>query len=223
MREFDSRAITTLRSTPLFTGTSDDEIRAMLKCLDARAVSYEKGACIYRRGDAITALGVVLQGTALVDTEDYWGNRNILNSVGPGQLFGEAFACMPGVACTVNVITAQPCTVAFLDVQKIVTTCSSACDFHVKLVRNLLTVLARKNLALTQKTEHITKRTTRDKLLSYLSEQSLEEGSSTFDIPFNRQQLADYLSVERSALSSCMGKLQDEGVLVFHKNHFQLK
>lgn len=223
MKPTDEQVIATLRKTPLFNGTAEDEVRAMMKCLDGRVATYAKGEYISRSGDVISSLGVVLDGSVIVATEDYWGNRNILSDASAGQLFGEAFACMPGVPTTVSVMAAQNCTVIFLDVQKIVTTCSSACDFHVKLVRNLLTVLARKNLALTRKTEHITKRTTRDKLLSYLSAQSQDRGSSEFDIPFNRQQLADYLSVERSALSSCLGKLQQEGVIAFHKSHFELK
>jgi CRP-like cAMP-binding protein len=107
-------------------------------------------------------------------------------------------------------------------VSRIVGTCTSACAFHQRIIRNLLTVLARKNLAITQKNEHLTKRSTREKVLSYLSSQSRQVGSSSFDIPFNRQQLADYLSVERSALSSCLGKMQKDGVIRFRKSHFEL-
>jgi CRP-like cAMP-binding protein len=220
--ELDARTVAILRKNPLFLGISGGEIETMLACLKVRIELFGKGDCIFRQGDPVPALGVVLDGSVFVEAGDYWGNVNILDRVGAGGMFGEAFACMPGVASPVNAVAAQKSKVLLLDAARVIATCPSACDFHLRLVRNLLTAMARKNLVLTQKVGHVTKRTTREKVLSYLSTQSLVQGSSSFDIPFNRQQLADYLSVERSALSSCLGKMQEEGVISFRKNHFRL-
>jgi len=222
MLELDAQTVAVVRKSPLFLGVSEDETKTMLTCLKVQIESFDKGAYIFRQGDPVPALGVVLDGSVFVEAGDYWGNVNILDSVGVGGMFGEAFACMPGVASPVNAVAAQKCRILLLDAARVIGTCPSACDFHIRLIRNLLTVMARKNLALTQKVGHMTKRTTREKVLSYLSTQSLAQGSSNFDIPFNRQQLADYLSVERSALSSCLGKMQEEGIISFRKNRFKL-
>ena len=222
MTNFSEETLSMLQRSVLFQGINAAEVRPMLGCLKARERTYKKGEYIYRIGDETTALGVVISGKALVETEDYWGNVNILVAAVPGDMFAEAFACMPDEASRVNVVADTDCTVVLMDVSRIVGTCTSACSFHQRVVRNLLTVLARKNLALTQKKEHLTKRSTREKVLSYLSIQSRKTGSSSFDIPFNRQQLADYLSVERSALSSCLSKMQKDGVIRFHKSHFEL-
>lgn len=222
MADFSEETLSILQRSVLFKGINANEVRPMLGCLKARERSFEKGEYIYRIGDETTALGVVISGKALVENEDYWGNVNILVAAVPGDMFAEAFACMPDEASRVNVVADTDCRVVLMDVSRIVGTCTSACAFHQRIIRNLLTVLARKNLALTQKNEHLTKRSTREKVLSYLSTQSRQVGSSSFDIPFNRQQLADYLSVERSALSSCLSKMQKDGVIRFRKSHFEL-
>ena len=222
MSNFSEETLSVRQRCVLFQGINANEVEPMLGCLKARERTYEKGEYIYRIGDETTALGVVISGKALVENEDYWGNVNILVAAVPGDMFAEAFACMPDEASRVNVVADTDCTVVLMDVSRIVGTCTSACAFHQRIIRNLLTVLARKNLAITQKNEHLTKRSTREKVLSYLSSQSRQVGSSSFDIPFNRQQLADYLSVERSALSSCLGKMQKDGVIRFRKSHFEL-
>lgn len=223
MTKLDDRSVAVLKKSRLFVGMEADEIKAMMDCLSARLARFEKGEYLIREGDDVDSLGVVLRGSVIAFTEDYWGNRNILSSMGASDMFAEAFACTTGVPARVNVMANEDCEVMYLNAQRIITTCSSACAFHTRLVRNLLTVLASKNVELTQKTDFITKRTIRDKVLAYLSAQSQVHGSPSFDIPYNRQQLADYLSIERSALSSVLGKLQDEGVIAFRKNHFELR
>ena len=175
-----------------------------------------------RRGDVVTDVGVVLSGCVHMVMEDYWGNRNILSMADPGQMFGESFACVMDAKSQVGVLSVEASRVVFLDFRRMATTCTSACVFHERILRNLLSILARKNIAMTDKIDHVTKRTIREKILSYLSSVSLASGSSGFDIPFDRQQLADYLSVERTALSSGLSKLRDEGVITFRKNHFEL-
>lgn len=195
----------------------------MLACLDAKSANYQTGSCILRVGDAAEALGLMLLGNAFIVQEDFWGNRNIIISIGPGQSFAEAFACAPDAALNISVVAESPCTVLFLNVKRILTVCPTACAHHSRIIRNLLSDLACKNLRLNEKLTHLGQRTTRAKLLSYLSAEAQRHGSFEFDIPFSRQQLADYLFVERSGLSLELCKLRDDGFLEFHKNHFILK
>ncbi|WP_040195657.1 Crp/Fnr family transcriptional regulator [Candidatus Soleaferrea massiliensis] len=211
-----------ISSSRLFSGITETEALSMLECLSARTAYYEKNEQILRFGDAVDTVGMVLSGSIHVSKEDFWGNRNILTVAGPGELFAETYACVPDALLSVSVTAAVPAEVLFLDVRRVLTTCSSSCVFHARLIRNLLSVMAAKNLAMNEKMTHMSRRTTREKLLSYLSAQSLRQGSPVFDIPYNRQQLADYLSVDRSAMSNELCKLRDEGVLRFERNHFTL-
>lgn len=211
-----------LRTSPLFAGVSDEELRAMLQCLGARQAAYPKGSYILRTGDRAESVGLLLRGSVLIVQEDFWGNRNLVSQLEPGQLFAESFACTPGAVLNVSVVAEDPCILLWLDVRRILATCPSACAYHTKLIRNLLSELAAKNLRFNEKLTHMGKRTTRDKLLSYLSAQAQRQGRAAFDIPFSRQQLADYLSVERSAMSAELGRLHRDGLLDFEKNHFVL-
>jgi CRP/FNR family transcriptional regulator, dissimilatory nitrate respiration regulator len=218
----DAQAAFTLGKSPLFFGLTQEEIQTMASCLDFHFATYDKDTFIQRRGDLINTVGVVLRGSVHIIAEDYWGNRNILGIAGVGQTFSESLACTNSAASPVDVIAETSTEIIFLDVRRVLTVCSSTCTFHARLIRNLLNVIAYKNLALTEKIMHVTKRTVREKILSYLSTESQIRGNTSFDIPFDRQQLADYLSAERSALSKNLCKLRDEGVITFKKNHFEL-
>jgi len=212
-----------LKKTSLFRGTSEEELPTLLDCLAPTTREYAKNELILRQGEDVSAVGLVLSGRAQVIEEDFWGNRSILADAWPGDLFAEAYAFLPGERLRVSVVAAEPTSVMLLDAKRMLEVCSSACRFHTRLVQNILAESARKNLALTRKVSHMSKRSTREKLLSYLSGQALGAGSDAFEIPFNRQQLADYLCVDRSAMSSELCKMRDEGLLVFDKNRFQLK
>ena len=212
-----------LRSSSLFSGVSEEELAAMLSCLDTRIEAFPKEAFVLRTGDTVESIGIVLSGSVLVIQEDIWGNRNILSKAGPAQTFAAAFACAPGSILNVSVIADTPTTVLFLNVKRILHVCPSACSHHSRIIRNLLTDLAEKNLRFSEKLTHMGQRTTRAKLMSYFSAEAQRLGTYEFDIPFSRQQLADYLAVERSGLSLELGKMRDEGLLDFYKNHFVLK
>ena len=212
----------TIKNSKLFTGITESEIESMLGCLSAAVKMYKKGDIIYRAGENISSVAMLLDGSVHIQKEDYWGNLSILDSVSPGELFGEVFACLENEPMAYNAEAVKDCSVLMLDVTRVLTTCTNACKFHARLIRNLLSAISDKNRILTQKMLHISQRSTREKLLSYLSEQSLKHGSASFDIPFNRQQLADYLSVDRSAMSSELGRMRDEGLLKFEKNRFTL-
>ena len=215
--------LSVIRSSQLFSGISEDELTPMLSCLDTRAESFPKDVFLLRASDTAESIGLVLSGSVMVIQEDIWGNRNIISKAGPGQIFAAAFACAPGSVLNVSVITETPADVMFLNVKRILNVCPSACAHHSRMIRNLLGELAEKNLRFNEKLTHMGQRTTRAKLMSYLSAEAQRLGKYEFDIPFSRQQLADYLAVERSGLSLELGKMKKDGLLDFHKNHFVLK
>ena len=195
----------------------------MLSCLRAEKRDFPKEAFVLRAGDTADSIGLVLSGTVLVIQEDIWGNRNILSKAGPGQTFAAAYACAPGSRLNVSVIAETPVSVMFLNVKRILNVCPSACSHHSRIIRNLLGELAEKNLRFNEKLTHMGQRTTRSKIMSYLSAEAQRLGKYEFDVPFSRQQLADYLGVERSGLSLELGKMRSEGLLDFRKSHFVLK
>ena len=211
-----------LKKTQLFSGVSDGEILSMLSCLGARMKSFEKGDVIFHEGEFVSDILVMLKGDALVQSIDYWGNRTILNHITEGEMFLEAYAAPDAGALKSDVVAAQKCVIAFFDVRRVITTCSAACRFHAMVVQNLVFALSEKNRKLVAKLMHMSGRTTRAKLISYLSEEAKKHASGEFTIPFNRQQLADYLSVDRSAMSLELCKMRDLGMLAFEKNRFTL-
>ncbi len=201
----------------------DAEIESMLGCLGAKYDDFDKSECILRVGDAPESVGLLLSGSVLVVQEDYWGNRNIRARIAAGQVFAEAFACVPGAVMDVSVVADEPSRVLWLNVGRVLHTCPTACAHHSRMIRNLLADLAANNLRANEKLTHISRRSTREKLLSYLSAEARRRGQAAFSIPFNRQQLADYLSVERSAMSAELSRMQREGLLTVEKNRFSLK
>ena len=211
-----------LKKCPLFIGISEKDIESLLKCLDARENIIKKGNIIFSVGDRPKFVGLVLEGSVHVVQEDYWGNRSILTAVQAGGLFAEAFSAAEISVLPVSVLAHSDCKILLIDCRHILTTCSNSCMFHSRLILNLIKIVSNKNIMLTQKIQHITKKTVREKVMSYLSENALSEGSNHFAIPFNRQELADYLSVERSALSNTLSKMRDEGIIDFEKNRFTL-
>lgn len=214
--------IPVLKSCPLFRGIEERDLSSMLDCLQARVKTYPKGRAVLTLGSPATVTGVVLKGAVHVCRVDAEGNRTVLAALGPGDLFGEAYACAGTISLPVSVWAERESTVLLLGISKVMTVCSSACAFHQILVKNLMCVLAEKNIFLTGKMEHLAKRTLREKLLSYLGEQAaLQEGGS-FTVPFDRQGLADYLCTDRSALSRELGRLREEGILDCNKNRFRL-
>lgn len=215
--------LSVIRSSSLFSGISENELPAVLSCLNMRKESFAKDRFLLRVGDTTESIGLVLSGNVLIIQEDIWGNRNILSKAGPGQTFAAAYACAPGSVLNVSVVAETPVDVMFLNVKRVLNVCSSACAHHNRIVQNLLGELAVKNLRLGEKLTHMGQRTTRAKLMSYLSAEAQRLGKYEFDIPFSRQQLADYLAVERSGLSLELGKMKKDGLLDFHKGHFVLK
>ena len=214
--------IPVLKRTKLFAGVAEEEIGAMLSCLDARLHEYKKGEYVLRQGEHMSFITVLVDGELHIQRDDYWGNRAIINPIAVGEMFGEAYIAPESGALLNDVVAVEDSAVIFFDVRRIITVCSSACRFHSMVVQNLFFAISEKNRKLVQKLGHMSKRSTREKLISYLSEEAKRHSSSSFTIPFNRQQLADFLSVDRSAMSNELCKMRDEGLLRFEKNSFTL-
>lgn len=214
--------LATLHACPFFAGMDSAEIRSVLDCVSASVAKKSAGRYIFRAGDSTEFMGLVLSGSVLVIQEDVWGHRNILSYCRAGDFFGETYAAKPGSVLNSSVVAEEDCEILFLNVRRILSPCGTACSHHQKLIRNLVGVLANKNLVLNGKITHISRRTTREKLLSFLSAESLRQGSLSFDIVYDRQQLADYLCVERAAMSAELSKLRKEGLLKTNRNHFEL-
>lgn len=211
-----------LTKSPLFYGFDENQLDDLLDCLSPKLRSYSKNEIIFNSDEKIDTIGFVLQGKVNIVQDDFWGNRTILSCVEAGNTFAEAFTCAQEEFLSVSAICTQESEIMFLDYAKVISSCSSCCIFHNDLIKNMLKVIASKNVMLTKKIEHLTKRSTREKLLSFLSYQAALNKSNSFSIPYDRQGLADYLAVDRSALSSQLSRLQKEGVLKFNKNKFEL-
>ena len=209
-----------LGNTPLFRGMTVPDIEEMLCCLRAAERTYKKGAVILPEGMPTEQLGVVLSGRVIIEMGDVWGNNSVLSSIGPGGVFAEAYACVPGDPLMVNVTAAEDTRALLLNIRRVLEPCANVCPRHVRLVRNLLTLCSEKNLQLSRRVLHTGPKSIRQRLLSYFSECIKRTGSYEFDIPYNRQQLADYLNVERSALSNELSLMQRDGLIRYEKNHF---
>ena len=211
-----------LKKCSLFKGIDGNELLAMLGCLSAQVVRVPGGRAILEEGEPAEKMGILLSGSARIVREDYYGNRSIMAEIEPAELFGESVASAGIREMPLSVVADTDCEVMLVDCMRILKTCSNSCVFHTRLISNLLQVIASKNLLLNQKIEIISKRTTREKLMAYLMMQAKRRGSSEFTIPFDRQELADFLGVERSAMSAEISRLRAEGVIECNRSWFRL-
>lgn len=211
-----------LKQCALFHGIEQTELPDMLSCMDAHIQVYTKNQTVFREGEPAGLVGIVLSGSVQVEKTDYYGNRTLLAQLGPSELFGEAFACAGVEQLPVSVTAMQDCTIMLVPCRRMITACSNCCAFHTRMIRNLLHIVAEKNLMLNQKIEFTSKRTTKEKLMSFLLAQAKQNKNRIFAIPYDRQALADYLGVERSAMSAELSKLRREGKIDFYKNQFKI-
>ena len=212
-----------LSHTELFEGSSPEQIEAMIGCMGSYERWYCGGEYIHRMGDFLTTVGLILEGSVRMENVDVWGNVSVLGAIGAGEMFGEAYAAVSDVPLMVNVVAVEDTVVLFLNLRKVLTTCSHACDNHSRTSNNMTAAIARRNLELSRRIFHGAPKTIRGKVLTYLSDESERLGSREFDIPFDRQQLADYLGVDRSALSAELSRMQKAGLIETKRSHFVLK
>jgi len=206
----------------LFRGMDEAERAAAWDALRVREKDYKKGEIILLAGEPVEAMGLVLQGSVTVERIDAWGNRSILAYTGRGDYFGEYFAIEEGSILHINIRANEDCRIQFYRVRVLHELGPEGGLWAAKLVTNLLSIAMSKNLILFNRSFHTAPKTIRERLLSYLTSVSIQKHSREFDIPFDRQQLADYLNLERTALSKELGKMVKDGLIEFRKNHFRL-
>lgn len=206
---------------PLFRGIAAEELPALLKCLNGYEKSYQRQEILLHAGELCERFGILVSGTVQILKEDHHGNATLVAQVLPGELFAEAFVC-GAMPLSVTVMAAADSMVLWLDYRRFLSPCQKACVFHRQLTANLLKILATRNRFLTGRLEHLSQRSLREKVLSFLEEQVQIQGSSSVQLPFDRQGMADYLAADRSALSAVLSRMQKDGVIQYHKNHFTL-
>lgn len=208
------------KKNPLFWGMDCQEFTSILTCLGGFTRKYSKNQVIFLLGGEISYVGLVISGSVKITQEDIHANESILTEVGGGETFAEVFACAEIPRCPVNVIAREECEILFLNYKKVMETCNNRCVFHGRMIENLLKIVARKCLFLNQKVDILSKRTTREKVLSFLLYRG--KGSKTVKIELNREEMANFICVDRSALSAELSKMQKEEILLYRKNEFQL-
>ena len=211
-----------LSASPLFFGIGNEELASMLHCLDARITDISKGDPVFLEGDDAGFVGIVLEGSIQIVQEDYFGNRSVIHHSQPGDIFAEAFSFTGLDTMPVSGYAVKNSRCMLLACRRMMTVCSNACGFHNRLVKNLLRLVSRKNLMLNEKIRYMSQKTTREKLLAYLADQAKAADSPEFTIPFDRQALADYLGVERSAMAAEISKLRKDKILEATGSRFRL-
>lgn len=211
-----------LKTVTIFENIDENQLDNLLGCLGARTQAYSRNDIILLADSSISSVGIILSGSAQIVKEDVMGNRTIMSELSEGDMFGEAFACANVDRIPVTVLTTTGCEVLFIQFGRIVTTCSSSCGFHTTLIKNMLQLIAQKNILLNNRMDILSKRTTREKLMAYFSMQINKCGRNKFKIPFSRDELADFLCVNRSALSRELCCMRDENLLTFNKNEFEI-
>jgi CRP-like cAMP-binding protein len=212
----------TLLSTTLFHGIDENDLEGMLACLNVMVRHYRKNDIILMAGSKATSVGVMVEGTAQITREDAEGNRAILSELVKGDIFAEAYAAAARDDIPITVIATSDCSIVWVPFSKVVVQCSFSCQFHQQLIQNMMKIIAEKSIAMNEKMRILSCKTTKEKLLTYLHDYSEKMGKTKFKIPFSRNELADFLSVDRSAMSRELGKLRDEGYLNFNRNEFEL-
>lgn len=211
-----------LKRCILFDGITDDGMTAILDCLDAKVKQYAKNQEVFSEGQQVTDIGIVLSGAVQIVNTDHFGNRNIVTQIGPSNILGESFVCAEVKSVPVSAAASENSELMLINGSRIMHSCCNSCEFHNRLIANLMKNLAVKNLMLNRKNAITSKRTTRDKLMTYLLFQARAQGADSFTIPFDRQELADYLQVDRSGLSAEISRLRREGVLECSRSRFTL-
>ena len=211
-----------VKNSLLFSGIQEEDLHKLCVCLSARECSYSREEFVFHAGDPVRSVYLVLSGQLHIIDEDCWGNRSIIETLDRDVLFGEAYVFSNAETLLVSVVAAEESTVLEINPQKLFETCANGCLCHATLVRNTLGIVSEKIVRLTEKLGHVMRRTTREKTLSYLSLCARRAGSADFILSYSRQQLADYLCVDRSALSHELSRLQKEGLLRYSRNRFTL-
>lgn len=206
----------------LFRGMDEDEVADSLKFLRANEQNFKKGTTILHAGDVTDKMGLVMEGSVTIESDDVWGNRTILSSVETGQFFAETYSLLPGELMLVNVVANEDCRILFLRIGSLKRLQNNMDRWMLRFVSNLLIISTHKNLMLSSRSFHTAPKTIRGRVMAYLNSVSMQKHAREFNIPFDRQQLADYLNLERTALSKELGKMKRDGLIDYYKNSFKI-
>ena len=210
----------TAKHSPLWSGIGYSDFESIVRCMKAETRNYCKGEVVLLSGDIMNHIGLIISGGVKVVKEDMDGNVSILTKLAAPEIFGEIFTCAGIDHSPVTIQASESCEILFINYRRVITSCSSACGFHSRMIENMLKLIAQKNLMLNQKIGILSERTTRKKLLAFFNTQ--RGGAKKFTIPYNREELARYLNVDRSAMSNELCKMRDEGLIKFHKKNFEI-
>ena len=208
--------------SPLFEGIEPEDRVAMLGCTGYHIGVFQKGDIIAFEEENIRHIGIVISGAVDMVKEDIWGNKTMLVRTGKNEVFGETFACGSDNLSVVSFVVSEPAKILFMPFDRVMRSCSMACQFHHKLIENMVRVIANKNRDLIRKVEAVSKRSIREKLLAYLSVQAQTQNSRYFEIPLGRVELAEYLCVDRSALTRELVKMKEDGLIDYDRNCFRM-
>ena len=212
-----------LSGTLLFRGVPESEIGGLIESLCGRSGHYEKGEVIYRCGETAKDIGLVLSGSVIIKNDDFWGNQSVLARIEPGDIFAETYACIGGKALLVDAVAAESTEVLFISAAEILSPKDGVSRYCQTLTGNLLTISAIKNIRLSCRILYTSPKHIRGRLTAFLSDAAKEQGSERVTVPFSRQQLADFLNVDRSAMCAELSKMQKDGIIEYKKNIFLLK
>lgn len=211
-----------IKKSPLFFGITETELLKMLKCFNARIKKFETGDMIIRQGDLISKIYIIIDGVVNIEKDSYWGRRIIVQKLYDYNNIALSLVASKIAESTINAVCAKNSTIMIMDFTRCSTMCENACNHHVALIQNMFKILSKENIELLEKIENISQKSIRDKLLTYFSNESIKHKSSSFEIKFNRQELADYLNIDRSAMSFELSKMKSDGIIEFNKNKFIL-
>ena len=211
-----------LQKSAIFKGMTEAEILSALKAMPATEKEYKRDAVILSAGTVPQSMGLVTHGSVTIETNDIWGNRTILSHVGAGGFFAETYALLDNEVMLVDVIANESCRILFFRIGSLAELNTYNQTWVNKLIFNMLQISAHKNLTLSLRSFHTAPKSVRGRIMAYLNSVSLQKHSSEFNIPFDRQQMADYLNLDRTALSKELGKMRGDGIIDFRKNRFRL-
>lgn len=212
-----------VKHSKLFTSIKEEDANFVMKCFNGRKKTFKKNEIILEYEKNVNEVGIVVSGSVNISRYDYWGKRHIVDVLFPSDSFGESYAVLPDSISDLEVEANMDSEIIFMTFDSMITMCSNLCTFHKQFLINLLATVAEKNIYLNEKLRHVTQPTLREKILSYLSSEAIKNHSSSFKIPLNRQEMADYLNADRSALSNELSKMKKSGIIDYNKNCFQIK
>ena len=208
--------------SPLLDGISPEDRKTMLGCIGYHVASFRKGDVLAFEAEHIRHVGIVISGVVDMVKEDLWGNKTMLVRIRKNEVFGETFACGSDNLSVVTFLVSEDAEVLFIPFDRVMHSCTMACEFHHRLIENMVSVIANKNRDLMRKVEAVSKRTIREKILAYLSIQAQIQQARYLEIPLGRVELAEYLCVDRSALTRELVKMKEDGLIDYDRNCFRI-